>query len=302
MENKTIEASLARVGKLVDDNLQLLPDGMPLFNWVEVSPVEMCNRKCVFCPKADRERFPNQPLEIGPVLIRRMTDDLAALDYKGTVVLAGYGEPMMHHSIYSLAGAFSTVARVEVVTDGDYLTVANIERLLQCGVSMILVSMYDGPEQVEGFTLMFEAARAPANKFMLRDRWYGENRNYGVKLTNRAGVVRIGNQPPVDASRPCYYPHYSMMVDWNGDCLLCTQDWNRRVKFGNLSTQSMVEVWSSPALRKYRQDLRNNRRCAAPCSGCNADGTLHGRNHAMAWEAYYATRERDGRRGEGSAA
>ena len=27
----------------------------------------------------------------------------------------------------------------------------------------------------------------------------------------------------------CYYTHYSMMIDWNGDVYLCTQDWQRKV-------------------------------------------------------------------------
>lgn len=301
MENKTIEASLERVGHLVDDNLQLMPDGMPLFNWVEVSPIEACNRKCVFCPKSDRERFPNQPLSMHHSLVNKMALELHRLDYKGTVVLAGYGEPMLHRDIYDIVATFAGAARVEIVTDGDLLTMGTIGRLLRCGVSMISVSMYDGQHQVARFTAMFDAVGAPPDRYVLRDRWYGPEKDFGVKLTNRAGVVQIGNQPPV-AQAKCYYPHYSMMVDWNGDCLLCTQDWNRRVKLGNLMTRSMVEVWSSPVLGKYRRDLNAGRRCTAPCTGCNADGTMHGRNHAIAWEGYYATRERGGRRGEGSAA
>ena len=287
METPAIALNLKRVERLVDDHVQLRTDGMPLFNWVEVSPIEMCNRTCVFCPKSNPMAVPNQPLMISPQLYKKMADELEALHYRGTVILAGYGEPMMFRGIYDLVSAFSRVARTEIATNGDSLSVASVEKLLRAGISMVLVSLYDGPAQIERFERIFAAAGAPSGSYLLRDRWYGAEQDFGVKLTNRAGTVQIGNQPAA-ADHLCYYPHYSMMVDWNGDVFLCTQDWNRRVKSGNLMVHSMLEVWSSAVLRKYRGRLAAGRRDLAPCSQCNADGTLHGWNHAEAWERYYA--------------
>ena len=273
---------------LSEEPLQLLPDGAPLFNWVEISPTELCNRRCQLCPKSDRARFPSQPLTMHPYLYRKMADELRALDYHGIVILSGYGEPMLAACIYGMAAAFSRVAQVKLVTSGDRLDRDAVVRLLDAGVSMFLVSLYDGPAQVEDFERTFAAARAPAHSYVLRPRWEGPDKNFGVKLTNRAGTVTAGSQPPVMAGHSCYYPHYAMMVDWNGDVLLCCQDWNRRVKFGSLAYDSMVEAWSSPILRRYRMDLRAGHRQVTPCAQCNADGTLHGARHAEEWERYYA--------------
>lgn len=273
---------------LTDENVQPLPDGMPLFNWLEISPTELCNRRCEFCPKADRGQFPNQPLMMAPELYMKMAAELKALDYRGIVLLSGYGEPMMYKHIRGIVEAFSPW-RIKLVTNGDHLNEDAVAGLFDAGLSMFLISLYDGPEQVERFEQMFAAARAPEYGYVLRPRWDGPDKGFGMKLTNRAGMVQAGNQPLVIADHLCYYPNYAMMVDWNGDVLLCCQDWNRRVKFGNLAHQSMVEAWSSPALGRYRQNLRaGRRRGMPPCSGCNADGTLHGANHVEAWERYYA--------------
>jgi len=273
---------------LSEEPIQLLPDGMPLFNWLEISPTELCNRRCELCPKRDRERFPSQPLTMAPELFYKMAGELETLDYHGIVILSGYGEPLLAGCIYDMAEAFSRVAQVKLVTSGDRLNVDSIAKLLDAGITMFLVSLYNGPAQVEDFEQMFAAACAPRHSYVLRPRWDGPDKNFGVKLTNRAGTVTAGNQPPVVLDHLCYYPHYAMMVDWNGDVLLCCQDWNRRVKFGSLAYDSMVEAWSSPILRRYRMDLRAGHRQVTPCAQCNADGTLHGARHAEEWERYYA--------------
>jgi radical SAM protein with 4Fe4S-binding SPASM domain len=288
MENQTITTNIERKRRLIDESVQLLPDGMPLFHWVEISPADSCNRQCTFCPRADKRQFPNRALTMHPALYQRMAAELGALNYGGIVILSGYGEPMLSKQIYGMVEAFSPVARVELVTDGDYLTVHTAAKLYAAGLSMFLVSLYDGPEQAQYFERIFLAAEVPRECYVLRDRWYGADKDFGVKLTNRVGMVAAGHQPPVARDHLCYYPHYAMMVDWNGDVMLCCQDWNRRVKFGNLAYQGMVEVWSSPSLRAYRTLLARGERASPPCSQCNADGTLHGGGHAEAWERYYS--------------
>jgi radical SAM protein with 4Fe4S-binding SPASM domain len=286
MDNPTITTNLERKAVLIDDSFELLPGGVPLPAWIELSPAEMCNRRCEFCPKADPQ-FPNQPLTMPPALYRKIAGDLEDLGYQGAIVLSGYGEPMMSRRIFDMVHHLSQVARVELVTDGDFLTTATAARLLESGVSLILVSMYDGPEQVAHFNQVFAAADVPQQCYVLRERWQDAGQDYGVKLTNRAGTVAAGRQPAVPDCL-CYYPAYSMMVDWNGDVLLCCQDWNRQIRAGNLAYQTLLEVWDSPTLRKYRMALAHGRKGLTPCARCNAAGTLHGAKHAEAWQQYYA--------------
>ena len=156
-----------------------------------------------------------------------------------------------------------------------------VGELFAAGTSYVVVSMYDGPHQVEHFERVFDGY--DQTYYALRDRWHGPDEDFGLKLTNRAGTIDVGNQQPIDKTHLCYYPSYSMAVDWDGSVLLCVQDWNKRLRFGNLHEDSLMEAWRSTSLYKRRMQLAKTGRCQAPCSSCNADGTLHGAAHAEAW-------------------
>ena len=117
----------------------------------------------------------------------------------------------------------------------------------------------------------------PEDFVILRDRWYDKDNNFGVKLTNRTGTIKIGNQIKLDTHTTCYYPSYQFLVDWNGDIFLCPQDWQRRVTMGNMMQQSIFEIWCGKILSKYRKLLIQGKRKLSPCNSCNAQGTLLGK-------------------------
>lgn len=280
MLNAATKANLERKAFYVD-HVQTR-DGVPMFSWVELSITELCNMKCPFCPRADGAEYPNQPLHMSLALARKIATELRANDYEGAVVLCGFGEPLLHPQLVEIVRAFGDI-RVEIVTNGKTLTPTLIADLIGAGLDYFVVSMYEGPHQVDDFHARFAEAECPSDRYALRDRWYGADQDYGLKLTNRAGAINIGNQQPIDAKRSCWYPSYQMMIDWNGDVLLCPQDWVKRIKFGNVSAQSLWDVWTSKVMTKRRMHLLRNREGISPCSGCNSDGQMHGMNHAAAW-------------------
>jgi MoaA/NifB/PqqE/SkfB family radical SAM enzyme len=280
MLTEATKANLRRKAAFVD-RVQMR-DGVPMPSLIELNLTELCNRKCVFCPRVDGNVYPNQALHMSLDLARKIADDLRGIEYRGTVTLCGYGEPMLHPKLPELVALFGDI-RVEIVTNGDFLDANRIRQLAEAGIDYFIVSMYDGPEQIEKFEAAF--AEAECTNYLLRDRWHTEADEFGLKLTNRAGSVDIGPQEPVDQSRACFYPSYQMMIDWNGDVLLCPQDWSKLHRHGSLAFQTVMEVWTSKALHKRRMQLVAGRRCTAPCNGCNTDGQLHGFVHADIWNA-----------------
>lgn len=264
------------------DHLQLI-DGKPLFSWLDLSITELCNRShgspkaCRFCPRIDPAFYPNQAQHMSLPLGEKIAQELHSLAYEGAVILCGYGEPLLHPQLLDFVRPFREL-RVELVTNGDRLTQEMASDLYDAGVSYILVSMYDGPEQAEKFRTMLKDV--PEDMYALRDRWYAEDKDFGLKLTNRAGTIDVGNQPPVDQESPCFYPSYQLSIDWNGDALMCVQDWHKKLKFGNAYAETLLDIWHSKQLAKRRKMLAQGRRSMPPCSGCNATGTLHGQSHA----------------------
>lgn len=265
------------------DHLQLR-GGEPVFSWLDLNITELCNRRCVFCPRVDERVYPNQPLHMSLGLARKIADELHDMQFTGAVVLCGFGEPLLHPALVDFVAQFGRHRlHVELVTNGDKLTSHYAYALRSAGTSFFLVSCYDGPEQMQKFRKVFEEAEVPSDAFSLRDRWHGAEEDYGLKLTNRAGTINVGNQPEIDKTHACFYPAYEMSIDWNGDVLLCVQDWNKQVRFGNVAQQSLWDVWTSTVMHKRRMRLINGKRDLAPCSSCNAEGTCHGSAHAEVW-------------------
>ena len=281
MLNEATKQNLRRKSSYID--IVQIYENKPLLSWIDINITELCNRKCEFCPRIDDALYPNQNLHMSVELASKIGLELEELQYQGVVVFSGYSEPMMCPHFTDIVAAFPSSIRLELVTNGDFLKAKNIKDLFAAGLDYIVVSMYDGPHQIEHFTKLFSEAGLDEERYILRDRWHTEEDSFGLKLTNRAGTINTGNQIEVNPHHPCNYTAYSMTVDWNGDVMLCMQDWNKKVKFGNVSQQTLTEVWFSKGLDKYRNKLLNGNRACAPCNKCNTDGTLHGHNHSVIW-------------------
>ena len=171
--NESTKKNLRRKSGYID-SVQIY-DNWPLFSWLEINVTELCNRTCIFCPRQDPSFYPNQNLHLPLSLANKISDELGGLSYEGVVVLCGYGEPLLHPTFSSIVETISKNSRVEIVTNGDHLTSKNINKLISLGASYFVVSMYDGPEQIEKFTNMTKKANVPDDLVILRDRWYKEN-------------------------------------------------------------------------------------------------------------------------------
>jgi len=283
---ETIKKNIDRRKLIVDEGIKFFKD-TPLPSWIELSLIDVCNRSCSFCPKSDEKVAPDTYQKMSKKLIDKMHDDLKKINYRGALTLCGYGEPLLHKEIEYICKKLSKVSSVEIVTNGDPLNYKVVQKLYNANLSRLLISMYDGPEQVIKFKKMIKKSGVPEDFVILRDRWYTETENFGVKLTNRAGTISAGNQIGNDVHTVCYYPSYQFLIDWNGDIFLCPQDWQRRQAMGNMMQESLFEIWTSKIMKKYRVDLLNGKRVNNPCKSCNATGTLLGINHAKIWREKY---------------
>lgn len=53
-------------------------------------------------------------------------------------------------------------------------------------------------------------------------------------------------------SQYCEYPWTSVTVLANGSVVPCTQDYDDEISFGNIRTQTLKEIWNSPAYQDFR--------------------------------------------------
>ena len=67
----------------------------------------------------------------------------------------------MLHKVFQFCRRLAEVSFVEVVTNGDTLKPKSINQLYNSNVNKLLISLYDGPEQVTKFKKMIKRLGFP---------------------------------------------------------------------------------------------------------------------------------------------
>ena len=138
---ETIKKNIKRRSEFVD--VVELHNDIPKPTWVELSLIDVCNRKCVFCPKSNENIAPDSFQKMNRIIIDKIHDQLSEIKFSGTISLCGYGEPLLHKDIGYITEKLSKVSKVEVVTNGDVLNPKKMQELYLSKASKVLVSMYD---------------------------------------------------------------------------------------------------------------------------------------------------------------
>lgn len=292
-----LDPNIARKNALLNAHLQKtgsLPDGSPIFSEIEFNITGLCNRLCVFCPRVDPNVFPNLNEHMSVDLYRKIMGDLRDIDYTGRVAYSGFSEPLLHPQVMELLRTSREIlpeCYLEIVSNGDRVTTRVLNDLFEAGLTTLLISMYDGPEQIELFEDIIRESGVPRENVILRERYLPPEQSFGITLTNRAGSVTVKEVgltvPEAPIMHPCYYPHYRMMVDYTGDVLLCPNDWARRLIIGNLADTPLVDIWTGANQTAARKRLGLGDRSVSPCDKCDILGTRQGGEHVKKWQEFY---------------
>lgn len=240
---------------------------------IEINPIEMCNRKCNFCPRST-DFYKNKKFSISKDTVKKISSDLESFNFNGRIGFVGFGEPLLHPELEELINIVkkevTNLKWLEINTNGDFLTLERMKSIKDSGCTTIAISMYD-IDKSQYFNEMAELA----NMNIILRHHYNSSNNYGLRIVNRNDIIDETSNFETDKTH-CYIPFYKMLIDWNGDVLLCDNDWSKKNKFGNVHNMSINDIWINSELNNYRNYLSNGNRILDPCKKCNACGTLFG--------------------------
>ena len=264
-------------------------EGIPLPAIVEISESGTCNRVCAFCPRSAPD-FEDKKEFISEDLIGKLTEELSIVNFSGTVIFSGFVEPLLDVSISNHVRTIRQAlpnARIEMVSNGDPVTVKNLDKLYSAGLDALLVSCYDGEHQIDELSVKVRASTMPSDRLIFRKRWGSASENFGISLSNRGGLMSKAEFPIDDLvdswDNPCFYPANTFFMDYNGDVLICAHDWGKKAIVGNLVKQSFLDIWAGEKFSDLRKRLLDSDREFSPCRVCNVEGTRMGIEHAEAW-------------------
>jgi len=292
MKNKFIDPLISRKKKITDA-LQLASNGNPLPSVVEISESGMCNRVCSFCPRSAPD-YPHKNEFISSKLIEKISSELSEYDYSGIFLFSGFVEPMLDVNIYNLikiVKKYLPKAKIEMVTNGDVLNKERTLKLFKSGLKTLLVSIYDEKKEAENMEIMLKDAGLKEDQYKVRHRYLPESDNFGITLSNRAGMMENAEYkiPALKKAlkKPCYYPHYTFFMDYTGEVLVCSHDWGKKLVVGDLNKNSFIDIWLGKKFKFAREKLLKADRNFSPCNTCDVDGEYMGLKHAQSWKELY---------------
>ena len=237
---------------------------------LRIEATNHCNAKCTFCPRDEMTR----PMGIMSVeLFKKILDDCPACMIR-SIHLHNFGESLLDKQLatkIAYAKATRGIEELVLITNGELLTEKTATSLMNAGLDSISISMdANGKESYESTRLGLHYDKLVANveglialrnrmnsklkialTFVYRDndselmafidRWkplVDETR--GTYLHNWAVI----QSPKPHVSSICSRPWKTMTVLWDGRVSLCCIDLDGTVILGDVTKQSMKEVWT----------------------------------------------------------
>jgi radical SAM protein with 4Fe4S-binding SPASM domain len=251
---------------------------------VQIESTNLCNAKCVFCPRDEMHRRQGV---MDMDLFKKVVDECAALGITH-VRVHNYGEPFLDRQLvdkvrYAKARG---IKEVGMISNGSLITEPIARGMIEAGLDAINISVdASGKETFERTRVHLDYDTVIGNirtlarlrKEMGRKRpklilsfvrqgntadeqafikeWSRiADKVHVTDLHNWAGTLNAKS----DVHFPCYRIWLTFTVLWDGRVSLCCADFDGRHILGDLRTSTISEIWNSPAyLAVRRQQLQD---------------------------------------------
>jgi radical SAM protein with 4Fe4S-binding SPASM domain len=237
---------------------------------LEINITDACNRACEFCPHSEEEyQFKRDRAELS--LFSFIAEQLIEKNYTGSIVLCGYGEPTMYKPLKDAISILATTnAKIELITNSELLSKEKVKELFGAGLDVINISVYEEQYAEHARSLVEDLN---PDQWLIRNRYLGQ-----IELVNRIEIRNGISQQ----TGPCWLLAYKMMINHNGDVMLCCNDWTRSNVYGNIYQTSLWTIWSDN-LQQKRLELLSGQRNGV-CANCNINGTSYGADSVAFYE------------------
>ncbi len=245
--------------------------------FIELNPTELCNLTCSFCPRS--QDYPNQNLHMSLETIDVVVEHIKELDEANdanrrlVISNTGRGEPSLHKYFYELSDKLfdlsnSTSNVRTLINTNGYKFDKHLD--IYKKYNKVQFNVYYNYSYDE--YLNFKDTYKHMNNVAVKRRKEGEE-SEAVNYNSRSGAI-VNDMTMVIAKDIvygfCNKPFANIFIDWNGDYILCCNDWVVMEPLDNVHNTSILDFYhNNPKLQKYKTMLKQERRVIAPCNTCN---------------------------------
>ena len=236
---------------------------VPTLKAVAIEINSACNRRCSFCPNSTNRR---EVAFLKESIYYKIIDDLKDMGFDGKLTFNGYNEPMLDRRLEkfieytrkALPGVY-----IYINTNGDFLTLDRWTKLREAGLDFANISQYDGKinDNVQKILDEIEPSEKPH---------FGAHIFNEKQINNRAGLVKKEIELKLPLKRYCNRPFTQMVINYKGKVVLCCNDYFSTIEIGDLSVESIQNVWKSKIFKRYRDKLlKGDRASLELCRKCD---------------------------------
>ncbi len=275
-----IEALLLRRAKSVRRLLLWTArDKAPVPEILQVESTNLCNARCVFCP---RDRMERKQGVMDIALFRKIADEAASLGI-GHLRLHNYGESFIDRQLVEKIRYAKSIGIPEVglISNGSLLGEEAARGIVEAGLDAINISVdaagrdtfertrvglkYDKViANIEGLLRVRAELGRPRPKLILsfvRRDDSEEERAFVAGWRARADKIHVTDlhnwagtlHRRSGVTFPCYRPWLTFTVLWDGRVALCCADFDGKVILGDVATSTIADIWNAEPYRRARR-------------------------------------------------
>ncbi len=268
-----------------------------------LEPVSACNLRCPFCYQSDKS-FTRKPF-MGVMdfeLFKKIIDDANDIGV-GAITLASRGEPTMHKKFIDMLDYLNkkeNIFEVKLNTNGSFLTNDMCHGIFKNNLTQIVISadhyIKEDYERLRKGSNFEKITKNVDMLFNIRKKYYPESsteirvsgidneknlnrekfKEYWIK---RSDHVSAGypierwdtymNAEHPDINDPCEFLWDRMYVWFDGKTNPCDADYKSLLSFGNMSSNSIKEIWNGKIIENTRNmHVNGDRKKVNPCNKC----------------------------------
>jgi MoaA/NifB/PqqE/SkfB family radical SAM enzyme len=267
---------------------------------IQIQTADRCNYLCPMCPYP--ELSPEGAGAFLPeALYRRLIGEVRAAGRKVKLCLMLQNEPLLDKRFLDFLDyahrADDAVASISTVTNGSVLTEGQLDRLMAYERFHLTISVNatereryqrihgrDFWDRIHARLLGWSGPRQRVRLSFVLDRSsvddarafqsYWRDLSYSTRLipiNSRIDAAAVERVHDVEEEfGHCHYPVDTLNVLVDGRVILCCNDWRHDTTFGNLTRQTIAEVWNGPELTRAREAAIAGRLRESPmCRDCD---------------------------------
>ena len=271
----------------------------------QIEPTNVCPYNCIMCPRG--KKMKREKGYMGFDVFCKVIDEVATYPdqiKKKEIELFHFGESLLHPEIatmnkYAKTKGLNTVLSVNAIEFNSDIA----EKIIKGQANKIIVSLdgYDADsfltirgrqinyqqaiENIEYASTLIKSING-ITKLSVRMieiklnthkvdafKTFWQERDIEVEIRRffpwgEKEMIELGEYDKYPPFMPCPFSWQYVVVQWNGDVVVCCRDYNAVNKMGNIKDASLEEIWNGKKYASFRENMISGNYNNSICPSC----------------------------------